>query len=233
MPTSIDLTANLSSADVRDAVLNADSSVRAAIAALTKANDDTTLAAVLAGVCYYQAPIGKGGRRTSGVLNEVSALLKGHRWAGKGTNMGLPSLQTPEQLTRFAMAGLVMQQGGTILTRKNDVVTTMGVLSQVNKAKVAGLNNETIMDAIIGQGDAQGAYDSLVRAISQATPKADKVKPETETTEATTKAETTDADLVQSVLSILSGWKYDGTANIEAIFDKVAEIAGASIPATV
>jgi hypothetical protein len=230
-----DLTIPVSSARLADVIIGADEMIGTALGNLKLAEQLTTEAAVLAGIAYFQAPVGKGGRRACGTLTEVSAMLKGRRWQGRGTNIGLPSLQTPEQLTRFAMAGLVKQQGGTILTRKSETVTTMGVLSQVNKAKVAGLNNETIMDAIIGQGDAQGAYDSLVRAISQATPKADKVKPEvaeTETTETTTKV-TTDADLVQSVLSILGGWKYDGTANIEAIFDKVAEIAGANIPATV
>lgn len=230
----LDLTANLTPADVRDAIMNADSSVRTALAALTKANDDTTLAAILAGICYYQAPV-RGTRRVSGTLDEVAHLLKNHRWAGKNTSLGLPNLQTKEQLTRFALAGLVMQQGGVILTRKNDIVNTLGVLTQVNKAKSVGLGNEDIMDAIIGSGDAQAAYDRLVRAISQATPKAPKAKT-TETTETETKAETkvtTDQDLVTSVLSILSGWKFDGTANIDMVFDRIAEIAGASIPATV
>jgi hypothetical protein len=229
-----DLTIPVSSARLADVIIGADEMIGTALGNLKLAEQLTTEAAVLAGIAYFQAPVGKGGRRACGTLTEVSAMLKGHRWAGKGTNIGLPSLQTPEQLTRFAMAGLVKQQGGTILTRKSEVVTTMDVLSKVNKAKASGLNNETIMDAIIGQGDAQGAYDSLVRAIANATPKADKApKAETtETTEATTKV-TTDQDLVTSVLSILGGWKYDGTANIEAIFDKVAEIAGANIPATV
>lgn len=242
MPVSIDLTANLSSAEVKGAITDADSRVREAIEALAKAYDATIHAAILCGICYYQAPIGRGGRRVSGTLDEVAALLKGHRWAGKNTVLGLPKLQTPEQLSRFAMAGLVFQQGGTILTGKNGTLVGMfgtkeydGVLTLVNKAKNANMDNESIMDAIIGHVDAQAAYDSLKRAVRQAqADKADKAKPEVKA-EATTEATkaTTDAELVTSVLSILGGWKYDGTANIEAIFDKVAEIAGASIPATV
>ena len=242
--SSIDLMANLSSAEIKGAINDADSRVREAIEALAKAYDATIHAAILCGVAYFQAPIGRGGRRVSGTLDEVAALLKGHKWAGKHTVLGLPTLQNPEQLSRFALAGLVFQQGGTILTGKNGTVVGLfgtkeydGVLSLVNKAKNARMDVESIIDAIVGNVDAQAAYDSLKRAVSQAeavkadkADKAPKVKPEA-TTEAT--KVTTDADLVTSVLSILSGWKYDGTANIEAIFDKVAEIAGASIPATV
>jgi hypothetical protein len=245
MPTSIDLMANLSSAEIKGAITDADSRVREAIEALAKAYDATIHAAILCGVVYFQAPIGRGGRRVSGTLDEVAALLKGRRWAGTGTFLRLPSLQQKEQLTRFAMAGLVFQQGGVILTGKTTGKTVglldgndehPGVLSLINKAKNANMDNESIMDAIIGNVDAQAAYDSLKRAVSQAqsvkADKADKVKPEaTETTE--TAKVTTDADLVASVLSILNGWKFDGTANIDMVFDKVAEIAAMAMPATV
>jgi hypothetical protein len=239
----IDITANLSSAEIKGAITDADSRVREAIEAIAAAYDASIHAAILCGITYYQAPVGKGGRRASGTLEEVSALLKGHRWAGKNTNLGLPNLQTKEQMTRFAMAGVVFQQGGTILTSKNDIVgltgddKTPGVLTLINNAKRANMSNETIMDYIVGQGDAQAAYDALRRGVSEYA-KAKKAKDTEATTEETTEettttTTTTDADLVQSVLSILSGWHNDGTANIDAIFDKVAEIAGASIPATV
>jgi hypothetical protein len=131
-----------------------------------------------------------------------------------------------------------VREGFKSITRKNgDIVHPVDVMTAVNNAyRVKGVSIRDIEVWVLGQPDAQTAYDTLVRETSKRTAEAKVTETTTEDVTETTETETTtttDADLVTSVMAILSGWKFDGTANIEAIFDKVAEIASASIPATV
>jgi hypothetical protein len=226
-------TANLTAADVYDVIIGADNATAELLSAFTKYHDTYALAASAVGVVYYNSPTGKGGRKAQGTLDEVCHMLKGKRWTG--SDFGLPNLQDKTAMMKFAMVGLTILNGGTILTRKNDIVHPVDVMTAVNNAyRVKGVTIRDIEMWVTGQPDAQTAYDTLVRETGKRNAE-NKVTTEvtTEAPEAPEATPTTDADLVTSVMSILSGWKFDGTANIDAIFDKVAEIAGASIPATV
>lgn len=200
-------------------------------------------AACVAAAIYHNAPrVGKSGRRSAGTLTEVANMLTGRRWKGAG-DVKLPSLQKPEQVTRFALAGLIHAHDGVILTGKNGNVVNLithndikGTLGWVNAAKEAGMSNPEIEYAINQGHDAQSAYDSLVRTVRQAQKAKAEATPTPEPAPAPAPAPakvTTDADLVASVLSILNGWHNDGTATIDMVFDKVAEIAAMAIPATV
>lgn len=221
--------ARLTVADVVDAIRSAHAADVALSDAIDRQAVAFTIAATSAGALYFHTPA---------TLAEVAAAVadltpvKGDVWA-------LPSLKTPEQVTRFAMAGLIIAAGDDVIVN-GDVLPGRAIVNAVTRAKKAGLRNGDITDCIVGAESAQHAYDALVKATNAAarakatlTGKNDDA-PEAEITEDAPEAKvTTDADLTQAILNILSGWKGDGTGNADAIVARLAEVVAAPALATV